>query len=75
MLEDCGYEVSKNLVNSSDYGVAQDRKRVFYVGFRKDLNLNFSFPLSTTPENIDKKTFKDIIWDLKDTALPSTWKE
>lgn len=35
-LEDAGYGVFIKLLNAKDYGVAQDRKRVFYVGFRKD---------------------------------------
>lgn len=70
-FENCGYNVTINLVNAADYGVAQDRKRVFYIGFRKDLNINFCFPKPTTLENEQKLTFKDIIWDLKDDAVPS----
>lgn len=71
MFEENGYEVTVNLVNASDYGVAQDRKRVFYIGFRKDLNIKFQFPKPTTPKKEDKLTFKDIIWDLKDSAIPA----
>lgn len=71
LFDDCGYNVSIDLVNSSDYGVAQDRKRVFYIGFRKDLNISFKFPNPTTPLTEDKLTFKDIIWDLKDSAIPA----
>lgn len=70
-FENCGYDVTINLVNASDYGVAQDRKRVFYIGFRKDLHVDFHFPEPTTPENKQKLTFKDIIWDLKNNAIPS----
>lgn len=70
-FEDCGYSVTINLVNASDYGVAQDRKRIFYIGFRKDLENNFYFPNPVTSEPEQKLTFKDIIWDLKDNAIPS----
>lgn len=63
------YNVSVNLVNASDYGVAQDRKRVFYIGFRKDLDINFNFPKPITADN--KLTLKDVIWDLKDSAKPA----
>lgn len=70
-FEGCGYNVTINLVNASDYGVAQDRKRVFYIGFRKDLKVNFHFPKPTTIEVEKKLTLKDIIWDLKDNAIPS----
>lgn len=71
MFEECGYDVSLTLVNAKDYGVAQERKRVFYIGFRKDLNIKFSFPKGSTQNDNDKITLRDIIWDLKDTAVPA----
>ena len=71
MFKDCGYNVSLTLVNAKDYGVAQERKRVFYIGFRDDLNINFTFPKGSTEKDEDKITLKDIIWDLKDTAVPT----
>ncbi|MDE6314735.1 MAG: DNA cytosine methyltransferase [Lachnospiraceae bacterium] len=70
-FEECGYDVTINLVNASDYGVAQDRKRVFYIGFRKDLFIDFHFPKPITPEKEQKLTFRDIIWDLKNDAISS----
>lgn len=71
MFEECGYNVSLNLVNAKDYGVAQERKRVFYIGFRKDLHINFQFPEGSTKEDNKKITLKDIIWDLQDSAVPA----
>lgn len=71
MFKDCGYNVSLTLVNAKDYGVAQERKRVFYIGFREDLNIDFKFPKGSTEKEEDKLTLKDIIWDLKDTAVPT----
>ncbi len=71
MFEDCGYNVSINLVNAADYGVPQDRKRVFYIGFRKDLDINFKFPEPSTPYAADKKTLRDAIGDLDGTAVPA----
>ena len=71
MFEECGYDVSLTLVNAKDYGVAQERKRVFYIGFRKDLNIKFDFPKGSTQNDNDKITLRDIIWDLKDTAVPA----
>ncbi|MDR1117161.1 MAG: DNA cytosine methyltransferase [Oscillospiraceae bacterium] len=60
-----GYDVHIFLLNASDYGVAQDRKRVFYVGFRKDLGIGF-----TPPEPLKQRlVFKDIIFDLKDNPI------
>lgn len=71
MFEDCGYDVSITLVNAKDYGVAQERKRVFYIGFRKDLKIDFKFPQGSTEDDDKKITLKDIIWDLQDTAVPA----
>ena len=70
-FEECGYDVSITLVNAADYGVPQDRKRVFYIGFRKDLNVDFKFPEPTTPNASDKKTMRDAIGDLADSAVPA----
>jgi len=50
-----------------DYNVPQDRKRVFYIGIRKDLDMEFKFP---EPQS-SKLTLKDAIWDLKDSAIPA----
>ena len=70
MFKRCGYELTINLVNAKDYGVAQERKRVFYIGFRHDLNIDFRFPKGST-ENNKKLTLRDIIWDLQFSAVPS----
>ena len=64
-FENAGYNISINLVNAADYDVPQDRKRVFYIGFRDDINVNYSFPR----EKKQKLTLKDAIWDLKDNAI------
>lgn len=66
-FEQAGYDVFIQLLNAADYGVAQDRKRVFYIGFRKDLGIDFTFPKPLA----EKKTMQDVIYDLKDTAIPA----
>lgn len=71
MFEECGYDVTITLVNAKDYGVAQERKRVFYIGFRKDLSIEFKFPKGSTSDDEKKLTLKDIIWDLQDSAVPA----
>lgn len=71
MFDECGYNVSLTLVNAKDYGVAQERKRVFYIGFRKELNVDFKFPQGSTYDDDKKIVLKDIIWDLRDTAVPA----
>lgn len=70
MFTEIGYELSFELLNASDYGVPQDRKRVFFIGYRKDLGLKFQFPKPTTPQH--KITLKDAIAHLKDNVLPAT---
>lgn len=71
LFEESGYNVTLTLVNAKDYGVAEERKRVFYIGFRKDLNIDFKFPVGSTIEDSKKITLKDIIWDLQNTAIAS----
>ena len=71
MFEEAGYDVTLDLVNAKDYGVAEERKRVFYIGFRKDLGINFGFPKGSTKEDEKKITLRDIIWDLQESAVPS----
>lgn len=71
LFEECGYQVSLTLVNAKNYGVAQERKRVFYIGFRKDLRVNFVFPHGSTENDNDKITLRDVIWDLQETAVPT----
>jgi len=66
-FEDSGYDVSIKLLNASDYGVPQDRKRVFYVGFRKDLHCDFEFP----PPRKHKISLQQAIGDLCDSAIPA----
>jgi len=64
---DSGYKLSFQLLNAHDYGVPQDRKRVFFIGFREDLNIEFKFP-----KPLEKRLFlEDVIDDLKDSALPA----
>lgn len=63
-----GYDIYIDMLNANDFNVPQDRQRVFYIGFRKDLGItNFKFP---EPQNY-KPILKDAIWDLKDNVLPA----
>lgn len=41
-FDQAGYNVNVNLYLASDYGIPQDRERLIFVGYRKDLNKEFS---------------------------------
>lgn len=46
------YQIVYRLLNAAEYGVPQNRHRVFIVGFRSDLGKEWSFPHPT--HNLDK---------------------
>ena len=50
------YRVVYRLLNAADYGIPQYRHRVFLVGFRSDLDQEWSFPEPT--HSLDK-----LLWD------------
>lgn len=60
-----GYELSFQMLNAKDYNVPQDRKRIFFIGIRKDLGFKFIFP---KPSNTNL-TLKDVIYDLRNNAV------
>lgn len=41
------YNVVSQVLNAADYGVPQQRHRVFFVGFRSDLTAEFQFPAAS----------------------------
>ena len=67
LFKEAGYKLSFKMLNAHDFKVAQDRKRVFFVGYRDDLNITFEFPTGFD----NKRYLKDVIWDIKDNALPA----
>lgn len=71
LFTDAGYRTSLTMVNAKDYGVAEERKRVFYIGFRSDIDVAFEFPCGSTKDDSKKITLRDVIWDLQDTAVPT----
>lgn len=74
MFDETGYNTTLTLVNAKDFGVAEERKRVFYIGFRKDLTIDFTFPEGSTKDDAKKITLREVIGDLKDTAVPAAEK-
>lgn len=61
VFEELGYDFSWEVLNAKDYGVPQNRERLFVVGFRRDLigGKSFEFPAPIPLE----KTMKDLLLD------------
>ena len=58
ILEELGYAVFYQVLNSKDFGVPQNRERIYIVAFRNDIApSNFEFPRKTD----DTKVVKDIV--------------
>lgn len=67
-FKNAGYDVYLKMLNALDYEVPEDRERIFFIGFRKDLHIqDFEYPQPITP----RRTLKDAIWDLRDSAIPA----
>ena len=65
-LENLGYDFFYEVLNASDFGVPQSRKRIYMLAFRKDLNVkNFIFPKS----NNIKIKLDDVLEKNKDINL------
>ena len=53
VFESLGYNWSSTILVASDFGIPQNRRRLFVVGFRKDLNIeNFIFPKGKKTTNV-----------------------
>lgn len=67
------YNVVPTLINAADYGVPQKRERVFIVGFRSDLGIDWSFPRPT--HSFDALLYSQWIsgeyWDRHGAPRPS----
>ena len=68
LFDKAGYDVNLKMINANDFDVPEDRDRVFFIGFRKDLNIyDYEYPIPCK----HKPTLRECIWDLKDNAIPA----
>jgi len=58
-LKRIGYDVRWKILNTKNYGIPQNRERIFFVCFRKDIKQNFEFP----KEKKLKIFLKDVLED------------
>lgn len=56
-LKSLGYSINYSVLNSHNYGNAQNRERMIIVGFKSDLDIDFKFPKPTT----ERKYLRDIL--------------
>ena len=74
MLENNGYNVYKEIIDSSDFGVPQSRPRLYIVAFniKKVGNVIFRFPRG----NGEKRTIRDVL-ESGDYSIPisNRWNE
>ena len=59
-----GYKVKWEVLNTVNYEIAQERRRIVVVGVRSDLDTEFSYPTHSTVI----KTIKEVIGDLPPLA-------
>lgn len=61
VFEELGYTFSWQILNAKNYGIPQNRERLFVIGFRNDLELETEFAF---PEPIElKKKMKDFLME------------
>lgn len=44
ILDEIGYNVEYKVLNAADFQLPQNRRRVYFVGFLKELDIDFTFP-------------------------------
>ena len=62
-LNDLGYAVEWRVINAADYGMPQRRRRVFFLGYKKDTKVYKQLKKSTPTD-----------WLLKDGVIQNTFK-
>jgi hypothetical protein len=60
-LTDAGYSVRYKVLNARDYGVAQSRERVIFIGVRNDIQRQITYPSWRS----NRVTVRDAIHDLR----------
>ena len=78
-----GYDTSSYILNAKDFGLAQNRERIFFIGVRKDLAEKYDINASEIFDEIikakkDPLKLKDAIYDLpqiKANPIPNNYNE
>jgi DNA (cytosine-5)-methyltransferase 1 len=62
-LEELGYKVSYNILNAKEFGLPQNRARIYIIGFKD--NVDFEFP--------EPPKSKTKVWDILDEKVDSKY--
>jgi DNA (cytosine-5)-methyltransferase 1 len=54
IFTEAGYKVKTEVLNAADFGVAQERRRIFIVGIKDTINYEYSFPKPSHGEGREK---------------------
>lgn len=67
---DLHYQVVARVLNAANYGIPQKRERVFFIGFRDDLGIKWSFPKETHSLDalIWEQVMEPIYWERNKVA-------
>ena len=64
VFTDAGYQVKADILNAADFGVAQERRRIFIVGMRSDLGCEYAFPEPTHGNSASRATIRQALADM-----------
>ena len=66
VFTEAGYKVKAEVLNAAHFGVAQERRRIFIVGIRDDIDIEYQFPMRTHGTDCENAavTIRDAIGDL-----------
>lgn len=66
VFKEAGYNVKANVLNAAEFGVAQERRRIFIVGIRNDFGVEYEFPTPShgTGQQLPIVTIRDAIGDM-----------
>jgi DNA (cytosine-5)-methyltransferase 1 len=60
-LDDCGYDVACEVIDTKNFGIPQQRRRAYFVGARKDLGVRYVFPNGKKPSRCVQDIMEDVV--------------
>lgn len=66
-----GYKIHHQVLNAADYGVPQKRERLFIVGVRQDLDVDYVFPTPTHSKKLSLEC--SLPWVTAREAIEDLW--